>query len=222
MASGGKRAGAGRPVGRWTKTQHRARPDLDMRHPVHVTMRVMKYVPLLRDRKVYAAIRQVMARYSAIDDFRICHLSIQDTHVHMLVEANDRGVLMRRMRSFTINAARAINRATNRSGQVFAQRYHTRQITTAQQARANVRYILSNWRKHGVDLAHAVRVSADPVSYLGFPVDPYSSGPSFAHWSIAIPRMPDWYQALPTSPPHTRLLAAVCHVDPYAAPIRLS
>jgi hypothetical protein len=70
------------------------------------------------------------------------------------------------------------------------------------------------WRKHHVDVES---LSANKT----FPVDPYSSGPTFAHWSIAIPPMPDWYHPLPVSPPRTRLLANVGHIDPYETPSAL-
>jgi len=85
---------------------------------------------------MYRAVRRVLGRYLGHSDFRIVHISIQHNHLHLLVEAADRHVLTRRMQSFAINAARALNRAHGgRLGKVFAYRYHATQIRTPRQAR---------------------------------------------------------------------------------------
>ena len=57
------------------------------------------------------------------DCIRIIHLSIQRTHLHLIVEANDRDALSSGMQSFEISAARRINRVCKRSGRVFTDRY---------------------------------------------------------------------------------------------------
>src|ERR1700755_3446386 len=119
MARGGKRAGAGRwPMGH-AKPLHRKREVVDPRHPIHVTMRMRDGVCDLRTRKRYAVIRSVMLRYMGLADFRICHFTIQETRLHMIVEASDTAALIKRMRSFTINCARAINRESKTIGRVF-------------------------------------------------------------------------------------------------------
>src|SRR5882672_10797587 len=89
---GGKRRGAGRPPkGPRSGSPHKERPYLHARYPVHVTLRVVGAVGNLRRRCVYHAIREATLTTARREDFRIVHLSIQRTHVHLLVEAKDRG-----------------------------------------------------------------------------------------------------------------------------------
>src|SRR4051812_44729387 len=108
---GGARAGAGRPKGRLRTSHdapHHARPSLSPSHPVHVVLRVLNKYDALRHSAMYTALRRVLQRYYGRADFRVVHLSIQNTHLHLLVEASDRRALARGMQSFAINAARAI------------------------------------------------------------------------------------------------------------------
>src|SRR5258706_13303097 len=85
---GGRRPGAGRPKsGRRGLVAHRARPALSAVHPVHVVLRVVRGVGWLRERRMYKAIRGVMNRYLGREDFRVVHVSIQGTPLHLLVEA---------------------------------------------------------------------------------------------------------------------------------------
>ena len=197
---GGKRPGAGRKkTGRCRDSPHRKRPSLSPRHPVHVVLRT-DGVPRLRTRRYYDAIRRVLTHYLGHDDFRVVHISIQANHLHFLVEANDRRALTRYMQSMTIRAAREINRAHgNRSGKVFAFRYHATQITTPRQARNTLAYVLNNWRKHREHLATERTRAAQ--------LDQFSSGLSFTGWSGS-PRfaIPEGYELLPVSSPHTGLL----------------
>src|SRR5207344_613291 len=95
---GGKRRGAGRPPkGTRAGSPHQERPFLHARYPVHVVLRVVGAVGNLRRRCVYQAIREATLTTALREDFRIIHASIQRTHVHLLVEANDRGALSRGM-----------------------------------------------------------------------------------------------------------------------------
>ena len=64
---------------------------------------------VLRRRCVYQAIREATLTTARWEDFRIVHLSIQRTHVHLLVEANDKRALATGMQSFQISAARHLN-----------------------------------------------------------------------------------------------------------------
>ena len=51
------------------------------------------------------------SRTSSEKNFRIVHLSIQRTHVHLLVEANSKGNSRRGMQGFQISAAKHLNAA---------------------------------------------------------------------------------------------------------------
>src|SRR5256885_15590830 len=104
---GGKRRGAGRkPTGRRAGERHAARPDFKPYHALHVVMRVAPGVGSLRRRDMYKALREATISAAMREWFRIVHVSLQRSHVHMLVEAEDKGALGRGMQGFGISAAR--------------------------------------------------------------------------------------------------------------------
>jgi REP element-mobilizing transposase RayT len=177
--NGGKRRGAGRkPTGSRAGVRHGARKAFDAQHPLHVVIRVVPEVGSMRRGKMYKAIRKATITAAVRGRFRIVHLSVQRTHVHMLVEAEDKQALGRGMQGFQISAARNINsalavRGRRRCGKVFADRYHASVIASPTQARNALAYTLNNFRKHGED---RVGVAS---TWL---VDPFSSGILFAGW----------------------------------------
>ncbi len=177
-------------------------------------LRTRDEVPGLRQRRVYAAMLRVLAGYLGRPDFRIVHISIQRDHIHLIVEAADELALSRCMRSFTINAARAINAACKRSGKVFRFRYHAKQITTRRYAHNVLIYVLNNWRKHG-EAGRGVGSRAA--------LDGYSSARSFAGWSKRARSVSEHFDdPLPVSPPQTDLLAWEWEwfgkIDPFHVP----
>jgi REP element-mobilizing transposase RayT len=176
---------------------HRARPELNPRNPAHVVLRVERGLASLRQPRMYRAIRGALVPYVQRGDFRIVHISIQRNHLHLIVEAAGARALTLGMQSFTIRAARAINRVWRRLGKVFAYRYHASQIRTARYARNALAYVLNNWRRHREDLADAVKRRAK--------LDPYSSAVSFAGWTERF-ATPGSYVPLPVSAPITQLL----------------
>src|SRR3954454_22500922 len=112
---GGKRRGAGRPPkGKRSGSPHEERPFLHARYPVHVTLRAISAVGNLRRRCVYQAIREATLTTARREDFRIVHLSIQRTHVHLLVEADDKRALAAGMQGFQISAAKHLNAAISK------------------------------------------------------------------------------------------------------------
>jgi REP element-mobilizing transposase RayT len=207
---GGVRDGAGRkrktPLG---SSPHKARPVLDPRHPQHVTIRVAPAVGWLRRLDTYRAIRRalatVMANHGA---FRIVHVSVQNTHIHLLCEASDRYKLAAGMQGFQISAARHINaaisrrRRAKRTGQVFTDRYHCEDIGSVRQARNAIAYVINNWRKHRDDRGR--------FTLQGGRLDPYASGLAFVGWREPLPSddpLPRHYEPPPVSEPATWLLA---------------
>jgi REP element-mobilizing transposase RayT len=176
---GGKRRGAGRkPNGTRAGESHEGRPDFKPYHALHVVMRVAPAVGSLRKRKLYHALRHATITAALRERFRIVQISLQRTHVHMIVEAEHKGALARGMQSFTISAARHINTALGigalrRRGRVFADRYHVTVIRSPTQARHALSYVLNNWRKHGEDREGVAS------TWL---VDPFSSAISFPDW----------------------------------------
>jgi REP element-mobilizing transposase RayT len=170
---GGARSGAGRkPKGPSAGASHAARPEITAALPMHVTIRVLSSIPALRQPRMYAAIRAATAAAHLQPAFRIVHVSIQNTHLHAIVEADDKGALARGMQSFQISAARRINMLLNRRGRVFADRYHLVVIRSPTQMRHVLAYVLANFRKH----------QADRRTTPGWLIDPYASGFAFDGW----------------------------------------
>ena len=206
---GGKRRGAGRkPAGSRAGQSHAARPEFKPYHPLHVVMRVVPEVRSLRRRRMYQAVREATIAAARSERLRIVHLSLQGSHVHMLVEAEHKDALARGMQGFMISAARNINialgdGARRRCGKVFAERYHVEVIKTPTQARHALAYVMNNWRKHGED-----RLGL-PSTWL---VDPFSSGILFPDWQELqgqpwMWKMRETYDPLVVFRPRTWLLA---------------
>jgi len=206
---GGKRRGAGRkpktprPGGR-----HAARPELDHRHPVHVTIRVVRSIDGLRRRDLYVAVRHATIVSAKREDFRIVHMSIQRDHLHLIVEAEGKGALSRGVQGFSISTARQINKAItarggeSRTGQVIADRFHARALASPRAVRNALAYLLNNWRHHGEDRASFARA---------WSVDPFSSGALFFGWkelehSPVLWPLPPTYDPLIVRRPRTWLL----------------
>jgi REP element-mobilizing transposase RayT len=176
---GGKRKGAGRkPKGRRAGSRHEKRPLIKSQFALHIVMRVVAAVGNMRRRLLYKAVREATITAALRDRIRIIHVSIQRTHVHMLVEAENELALARGMQGFTISASRHVNSALaigarRRRGSVFADRYHLEVITSPTRARHALSYVLNNWRKHRQDQQGIAS------TWL---VDPYSSGIQFPGW----------------------------------------
>ena len=177
---GGKRRGAGRkPKGARAGARHEERPEVEARNALHVVLRVVPAVGSLRRRDMYRAMREATIVAAIRERIRIVHISLQRTHVHLLVEAESKQALARGMQGFQISAARNINsllgvdRYRRRRGPVFADRYHLEVIRSPTRARHALAYVLNNWRKHGEDQRGMAS------TWL---VDPFSSAISFPDW----------------------------------------
>lgn len=142
-------------------------------------MRVVPAVGNMRRRDMYKAMREATITAALRERFRIVHISLQRTHVHMLVEASNKLALARGMQGFQVSAARNINtvlgvdRYRRRRGAVFADRYHVEVITSPTRAHRALSYVMCNWRKHGEDQQGLAKT---------WIVDPFSSGISFPDW----------------------------------------
>ena len=110
-------------------------------------MRARRGLPSLRRSRAWLWLRNAIAAASR-DDFRVLHFSVQDDHVHLIVEADDGRALCAGARGLSIRAARAINRALDRTGGVWGDRYHTRALKTPREVRNAIVYVLMNVKKH--------------------------------------------------------------------------
>lgn len=212
---GGRRAGAGRPrkSGR-SNVPHTRRASHVSERPVLVTLRTT--CRSLRSQYVFPTVRGAISdsrnrgsrRRGAPDNeraefFRVCEFSVQDAHVHLLVEASSSAALERGVRGLSIRLAKRINRLLFQRGKFIADRYHALQLKTPRAVRNALVYVLANFRKHG----HGSDVEA---------IDPYSSAPYFASFStldlaaLELPRSRRRVSAQPRAPveqPRTWLLA---------------
>jgi REP element-mobilizing transposase RayT len=173
---GGKRAGAGRPKDRERGlVTHARRRDVGATTPVHVTLRVRPDVWNLRSRRSFRAVKKALVAAQSMEDARIVHYSVQGNHIHLVVEADHRRALSRRVQGFEIRIARAMNKVMRRRGPVFADRYHARVLSTPLEVRRVLRYVLMNREHH---------VGARAAAF-----DPYSSAAWFDGWR-APPALP--------------------------------
>ncbi|HJQ84995.1 MAG TPA: transposase [Candidatus Binatia bacterium] len=144
-------------------------------HPVHVTLRAGAAIRCLRAPRVYPLLRIGLGRASR-ERFRVLQFTVQDDHVHLIVEADDSAAFVRGLRGLTIRLAKAVNRALGRRGAVWADRFHARALATPRAVRHALVYVLMNWRKHrGADAA----------------IDPCSSGAWFRGWREPIDPVPE-------------------------------
>src|SRR5213083_836153 len=146
---GGRRTGAGRKPtpGRRPGVPHRRRPPHTAAHPLHVTLRTGPAVRCLRSERVFPTVRRAFAAASH-GGFRVLQFSVQDDHVHLIVEADDTRALRRGLRGLAIRVARAVNRALGRRGAVWGDRYHARALTSPRAVRHAIVYVLRNRWKH--------------------------------------------------------------------------
>jgi REP element-mobilizing transposase RayT len=180
---GGRRAGAGRkPAGSRAGVPHCPRPVHSSREPVHVTLRAVRGLPSLRSEQIFPTIRRGLSAAAAAA-FRVVHFSVQENHVHLLVEADGTHALGRGMQGLAIRLAKAINRRLGRTGRVWSDRYHARALRTPREVRHGLVYVLLNGRKHGVS---------------GPGIDPCSSGRWFDGWRDRI--QAPWERPPITSP----------------------
>jgi putative transposase len=188
---------------------------LKPRFPAHVVLRIAKDVGSLRKRDIYKAFRQAtiaVFRHEAdaeLPSFRIVHLSLQRTHVHLLVEAESQAALSSGMQRFQISAAKRVNRVVSagrgerRRGSVFPDRFHQEIIESPRQARRALSYVLNNWRKHAEDRSGRAQT---------FNVDPFSTGALFTGWkelagTWTMWKWPETYDPMLVYLPRTWLLA---------------
>ena len=160
---GGRRARAGRKPtpGRRPGVPHGSRPAHGAAQPVHATLRAGPAIRCLRSGRVFPAVRCALA-VASHGSFRILHFSVQDDHLHLIVEADDTQALARGLRGLAIRIARAVNRALNRRGAVWGDRYHARALTSPRAVRNALVYVLKNRAKHSATERGIDRCSSAP------------------------------------------------------------
>ncbi len=168
---GGKRKGAGRkPTG---IVSHAARPRLAARFPVHVTLKLAPELPSLREGPLLPVVEACLSKVKEQKRFRLVHYSIQDHHLHLIVEAADARSLSLAIQGLAVRIARGANRGHARRGRVVSDRFFSRILKTPREVRNCIAYVINNRRRH---LAHRGEHLAQDC------VDELSSGRYFDGW----------------------------------------
>jgi REP element-mobilizing transposase RayT len=132
-------------------------------------------LPWLRTPRTYRVLERAFRQGKEKQGFALVQFSVQQDHLHLLVEAESKQRLARGMQGLTIRIAKALNRLwRGRLGSVFAERYFARAVQTAKEIKRALAYVLNNSRKHGVWSS-----PSQP--------DPFSSGRWYTGW-VEVPR----------------------------------
>src|SRR5471032_113270 len=150
----GKRLGAGRPRTRphpgliGPGVPHLKRQEFPARHPVHITQRMRPGVGHLRTQSRLQLIKRALHAASGQFGMEVVHFSVQDNHLHLIVEAEGKDALSKSMKGLAVRIAVGLNRLAQKRGTVFADRYHARILGSPRQVANTLRYVLQNYRKH--------------------------------------------------------------------------
>ncbi len=192
-AAGKRKKRPGPKAAAFANVRHRTRAVHKYWNPLHVTMRAKRGLPSFRAERLYLAFERAVRR-TRRDDFRVVEFSVQDDHLHLIVEAQDNDALARGMKSFSVRANRLFNAAHGRGrGPVWGDRYHRRDLTSARQVRNAIVYCLQNYKKH-----HGVGSGVRRI-------DPCSSARWFTGWN-AVREHHEEDGPRPSEDPHTVLL----------------
>jgi len=162
---GGRRKGAGRkPKGNRPGVPHVRREEFPRNTPVHVTISVKKGVPRLRSRKCRRVVFNSIATAQLRFGMSVVQFSIQANHIHLIVEAFDRRALSRGMKGLAVRIAKRLNRAFDRKGAVFRDRYHAHVLRTYLEVRNAVHYVMNNSRIHAERRGEVWTLKVDPCA----------------------------------------------------------
>jgi REP element-mobilizing transposase RayT len=103
-------------------------------------------------------------RDSNSERFRIAHYSVQENHLHLIVEADSKAALSTGMRSLMVRLAKRVNKLLFRSGRFWADRWHGNALTAPRQVRNALVYVLQNRKKHAHPASREPNASVDPLS----------------------------------------------------------
>ena len=118
----------------------------------------------------------LMDLHALRSNFRVIDFSIQDDHIHFTLEADGARAYRSGCYALSIRLGKRINAALGRSGRLFADRAHLRQLATPREVRNARAYVLLNRRRHLAKLNRPQEAG----------IDPFSSGAHFDGWTRAI------------------------------------
>src|SRR5688572_524595 len=91
------------PTGKRSRVPHETRPDVD--GPVHIVGRMHRGLPGVRAARALRRIERAFRSSIEHKAFALTHLSIQDGHVHLVVEVTERKKLSRALQVLGIRMA---------------------------------------------------------------------------------------------------------------------
>ena len=113
-------------------------------------MRLREGLPSLRRLGAFETLKRRFRAGCNRFGFRLIEYSIQSNHIHFIAEALDARALARGMQGLSVRIARGLNKGWDRTGKVFADRYHSRILRTPREVRLALAYVLGNARRHRV------------------------------------------------------------------------
>jgi len=151
-----------------SRVPHETRPEV--RGLLHVVWRIRRGLPALRTPRALRRLERAFRKGKERDGFALVQYSIQQDHLHLVVEVKNRRKLSKGLQALGIRIAKSLNSLWNRrKGNVFAEQYFANAMTTVRQMWRTIRYVLNNGRKHGT-----WTVKGQP--------DPYSSARWYRNW----------------------------------------
>ena len=121
----------------------------------HVIYRLKEGLPELRRPKVLRALEAAFRAAKRKDGFGILAYSLQDTHIHMIVEGESAEQVSRGMQGLGVRLTRQLNRLWERKGEgsVFRERFKQIPLDGYKRINAAFNYVLNNALKHGAKRA---------------------------------------------------------------------
>jgi hypothetical protein len=151
---------------------------------LHITLEVHEEVPNLRAAHMAPLVWDAIGRANGRTDFRVVHVCVLGTHVHLICEADGAKELANGMRSLNCTLAKAINGQLGRKGRVIASRYHLHVLRTKREVRNAVQYVLCNAERHGLHEAWPRTGTRSGMAPQGSPrPDPLSTAAWFPFWA---------------------------------------
>src|SRR5260370_128987 len=134
---GGWRPGAGRkPKGEVPGVSHARRPTIKRGAIVHMTLRLLPEIAEQLGRRGLDALTAATAAGGERTGFRLHKHVLKGQQIHLLVEADYDHALSRGAQGLNVRIARAINRALERKGRVFSDRYEAELLKSVKDFKA--------------------------------------------------------------------------------------
>ena len=155
---------------------------------MHITARAVRGLPSFRQQRIASLVLLQLRRLNG-PSFQIVHFSVQTNHLHLIVEAEDRETVIRKISGLMISFAKRLNTMLgDRRGKVWSERYFRRDVSSARDMNNVLAYVFGNAKKHGHIPLHAIE-----IDYL-------SSAWTFDGWDTRVLLPPEAIRWRPPAP----------------------